>query len=43
LAPKLARPARRPDGGELTFGAPGAPTAAEAALPAGAEAAGRSV
>ena len=43
LAPKLARPARRPDGGELTFGAPVATTAAEAAPSARAEAAGRSV
>ena len=42
-APKLARSARRADGGELTFGAPVATTAAEAALSAGAEATGRSV
>jgi len=42
-APKLAGSARRADGGELRFGAPGATTAAEAALSAGAEAAGRCV
>ncbi|MGD0719656.1 MAG: hypothetical protein ABR970_01230 [Roseiarcus sp.] len=42
-APKLAWSARRADGGEFTFGAPVPTTAAEAALSAGAEAAGRSI
>ncbi|MGD0720108.1 MAG: hypothetical protein ABR970_03570 [Roseiarcus sp.] len=42
-ARKLAWSARRPDRGKFTFGAPVATTAAEAALSAGAEAAGRCV